>query len=98
MSTFRESIELARKSEYFSGARLPEELGAFLSAESDACRELGRRLKGVTHVYLVGSGGSWATLQTAKYALDGTSPRRSRRCTATTSSGAGRPACSRARS
>ena len=43
MSTFRESIELARKSEYFSGARLPEELGAFLSAESDACRELGRR-------------------------------------------------------
>jgi fructoselysine-6-P-deglycase FrlB-like protein len=71
MSTFRESIELARKSEYFSGARLPEELGAFLSAESDACRELGRRLKGATHVYLVGSGGSWATLQTAKYALDG---------------------------
>ena len=58
-------------SEYFSGARLPEELGAFLSARSGACRELGRALAGAERIYLVGSGGSWATLQTAKYPLDG---------------------------
>jgi fructoselysine-6-P-deglycase FrlB-like protein len=71
MSTVHDAIELAKQSEYFSGARLPEELQAFLGAESEPCRELGRRLAGATHVYLVGSGGSWATLQTAKYALDG---------------------------
>ena len=32
---------------------------------------MGRRLARAERIYLVGSGGSWATLQTAKYALDG---------------------------
>ncbi len=71
MSTLDDHIARAKQSEYFSGARLPEELGAFLSARSGACRELGRALAGAERIYLVGSGGSWATLQTAKYALDG---------------------------
>ena len=71
MGTADDHIARARCSEYFSGARLPEELGAFLAAEAGSCRELGRRLAGAERIYLVGSGGSWATLQTAKYVLDG---------------------------
>jgi fructoselysine 6-phosphate deglycase len=71
MSTIEAQIEQARRSEYFSGARLAEELGAFLSSQAESCRELGRRLTGASNLYLVGSGGSWATMQTARYALDG---------------------------
>jgi fructoselysine-6-P-deglycase FrlB-like protein len=71
MSTIAAHIERAKQSEYFSGARLPEELGGFLAARSEECRDLGRRLAAAERIFLVGSGGSWATLQTAKYALDG---------------------------
>jgi fructoselysine 6-phosphate deglycase len=71
MSTIEAHIEQAKQSEYFSGARLADELGAFLSEQSEHCRDLGRRLAGADRIYLIGCGGSWATLQTAKYALDG---------------------------
>jgi fructoselysine-6-P-deglycase FrlB-like protein len=63
-------VERARESEYFSGARLGDDLERFLGAHGDECRELGRRLSGAEHLYLIGSGGSLATLQTAKYLLD----------------------------
>jgi fructoselysine-6-P-deglycase FrlB-like protein len=64
-------VERAKASEYFSGARLAEDLERFLVEHGEACRELGRQLRGAEQVYLVGSGGSLATLQTAKYVLDG---------------------------
>jgi len=64
-------VDRARASEYFSGARLAEDLERFLIEQGDACRERGRDLRGADHLYLVGSGGSLATLQTAKYILDG---------------------------
>ena len=57
-------VERARASEYFSGARLAEDLERFLIEQGDACRERGRDLRGADHLYLVGSGGSLATLQT----------------------------------
>lgn len=65
------SVQRAKASEYFSGARLGDDLERFLAAKSEACRELGRRLAGVRQLYFVGCGGSLATLQTARYALDG---------------------------
>lgn len=65
------SIERAKASEYFSGARLGDDLERFLAAEAGACRELGRSLAGARQLYFVGCGGSLATLQTARYALDG---------------------------
>jgi fructoselysine-6-P-deglycase FrlB-like protein len=70
MSDLNALVERAKVSEYFSGARLADDLERFLSEEGEACRQLGRELQGVEHLYLVGSGGSLATLQTAKYVLD----------------------------
>jgi fructoselysine-6-P-deglycase FrlB-like protein len=71
MSDFEPFVARAKSSEYFSGARLAGDLERFLAEQGDACRELGRELRGAEHVYLIGSGGSLATLQTAKYILDG---------------------------
>jgi fructoselysine-6-P-deglycase FrlB-like protein len=64
-------VERAKASEYFSGARLAGDLEQFLDEHGQACRQLGRELRGADRLYLVGSGGSLATLQTAKYLLDG---------------------------
>jgi fructoselysine-6-P-deglycase FrlB-like protein len=63
-------VEGAKSSEYFSGARLAEDLERFLSDQGDGCRQLGRDLQGIEQLYLVGSGGSLATLQTVKYIVD----------------------------
>jgi len=64
-------VERAKGSEYFSGAQLAGDLERFLAEHGARCRALGRKLQGAEHLYLVGSGGSLATLQTAKYILDG---------------------------
>jgi fructoselysine 6-phosphate deglycase len=71
MSDQEAFVERSKESEYFSGARLAGDLERFLAERGDACRELGRELQGAEHLYLVGSGGSLATLQTAKFILDG---------------------------
>ena len=71
MSEWGEYIEQAKTSEYFSGARLGEDLARFLNERGDVCRELGRKLRAAERLYFVGCGGSLATLQTAKYILDG---------------------------
>jgi fructoselysine 6-phosphate deglycase len=63
-------VERAKESEYFSGARLGDDLERFLGSEGDRCWEIGRSLRGADHLFLVGSGGSLATLQTAKYIVD----------------------------
>ena len=70
MSEFDPLLERAKASEYFSGVRLADDLERFLADQGDACRELGRELSGARRLYLVGSGGSLATLQTARYILD----------------------------
>jgi fructoselysine-6-P-deglycase FrlB-like protein len=65
-------VDHALESLYFSGAHIDAHLTAFLADQSDACVAIGRGLQGkVAQIYLVGSGGSLATMQTAKYALDG---------------------------
>jgi fructoselysine-6-P-deglycase FrlB-like protein len=71
MSDLEPFVERATTSEYFSGARLAGDLERFLADHADACRELGRELRWLEHLYLVGSGGSLATLQAAKYIVDG---------------------------
>lgn len=64
-------VEQAKESLYFSGAKIDDHLRAFLSDQGESCTELGRQAAGRTsHLYLVGSGGSLATMQTAKYVLD----------------------------
>jgi fructoselysine 6-phosphate deglycase len=61
----------AQESLYFSGARIDAHLLAFLAEQREACIQLGRETAGRTrHLYLVGSGGSYAAALTAKYALD----------------------------
>ena len=63
-------VERAKESEYFSGARLGDDLERFLRSEGDRCLEIGRSLAGTDHLFLVGCGGSLATLQTAKYIVE----------------------------
>ena len=63
-------VERAKESEYFSGARLGDDLERFLGSEGDRCLEIGRSLRGGEHLFLVGSGGSLATLETAKYVVE----------------------------
>lgn len=75
MRELAEAIERAKRSLYFSGAGIGDDLERFLTAQSDACLAVGRGARtGVEQITLVGSGGSWATLQTAKYVLDGLVP------------------------
>jgi fructoselysine-6-P-deglycase FrlB-like protein len=64
-------VERAKASEYFSGARVGEDLARFLDDRSESCRGLGRELREAAQLYFVGCGGSLATLQTARYLLDG---------------------------
>jgi fructoselysine-6-P-deglycase FrlB-like protein len=72
VSELTQQVERARQSLYFSGARVGDDLEHFLAAQGDACRARGRALRSaVDQIVLVGSGGSWATLATAKYLLDG---------------------------
>lgn len=70
MTSLQSYVEQAKESEYFSGARLGDDLERFLAIGAQTCREIGHALRGAEHLYLVGCGGSLATLQTAKYLLD----------------------------
>ncbi|HEX2528042.1 MAG TPA: SIS domain-containing protein [Geminicoccus sp.] len=65
-------VAKAKQSLYFSGAVIERDLGGFLKEHTDAAKSIGKDLSGkIDGITLIGSGGSWATLQTAKYALDG---------------------------
>jgi fructoselysine 6-phosphate deglycase len=64
-------VARARESLYFSGARIDSDLTEFLATHADACEELGREYgRTPGPLFLVGSGGSFAAMQTAKYMLD----------------------------
>ena len=71
MTNLNEFVDRAKASEYFSGARVGEDLARFLDERGEACRRLGRELREARQLYFVGCGGSLATLQTARYLLDG---------------------------
>lgn len=71
MNDVNDHIERAKDSLWFSGARIDRDLSGFLDDHGPACVRLGTELRDrARHVFLAGSGGSWASLQTAKYILD----------------------------
>jgi fructoselysine-6-P-deglycase FrlB-like protein len=66
-----EYVARAKESLYFSGAKVDAHVRAFLNDQAEACEAIGRsEFRDARHLYLVGSGGSFAALQTAKYVLD----------------------------
>ncbi|HYM95847.1 MAG TPA: SIS domain-containing protein [Candidatus Sulfotelmatobacter sp.] len=75
MRELQQYIAQAKESLYFSGAKIDAHLQSFMDAQAGACEALGRDYKGrIRQIYLVGSGGSLASMQTAKYVLDGLLP------------------------
>ena len=71
MGDLQSHVERAKESLYFSGARIEADLNLFLRDHAQTCEGLGRERAGTfKHLFLVGSGGSFASLQTAKYVLD----------------------------
>lgn len=65
------ALARARESDYFTGARLPEELADILAQRADEAAAAADELaNGVTRIYLVGSGGSFADVSAVKYTLD----------------------------
>ncbi len=71
-SELRGYVEKAKESLYFSGARIDTDLGTFIDDQGEACIALGKGHQGQSgHLFLIGSGGSLASMQTGKYLLDG---------------------------
>jgi len=72
MHELQQYVDRAKESLYFSGAKIDCHLKSFIEEQAAACEALGREYKGrFRHLFLVGSGGSLASMQTAKYVLDG---------------------------
>lgn len=72
MSDLSAYVSRSRESLYFSGAAIDRHLGGFLASNHDTLRRLGQDIRSARHIYFVGSGGSFASLQTAKYLFDRT--------------------------
>jgi fructoselysine-6-P-deglycase FrlB-like protein len=71
VNELQQHVQRAKESLLFSGAKIDEHLSAFLSDQAEVCEKLGREWSGrFEQLFLVGSGGSFASLQTAKYILD----------------------------
>lgn len=70
MNQLAAHVEAAKRSTYFSGARLADDLATFLNDRAGAAAELGEGLRGSGRLYLIGGGGSLATLMTAKVLFD----------------------------
>ena len=70
MNELADHVEAAKRSTYFSGARLATDLGDFLGRRAAEAEALGRSRGGTARLYLVGGGGSLATLATAKILFD----------------------------
>lgn len=70
MENLEALVASAKGSLYFSGARIWSDLRDF-DRQADACREIGSEtIPAAERIVLTGSGGSYATLLTAKYVLD----------------------------
>ena len=63
-------VDRAKESEYFSGARLADDLERFLELHGDTARGLASGYGDAAHLFLVGSGGSYANLLSTKYLFD----------------------------
>jgi fructoselysine 6-phosphate deglycase len=70
MKELNEYVEQARTSDYFSAAHVAGDLERFLRERGTQCAELGKACRTASRLFLVGSGGSLANLQSAKYLLD----------------------------
>jgi len=70
MTELIKQVEAAKQSTYFSGARLADDLARFLERQAAPIEDAGSLLATSNRVYLVGSGGSLATLQAAKLIID----------------------------
>src|SRR5437762_8419609 len=70
--TLARAIERAGSSDYFTGARLADDVDRFLADHADQCRGLADELDGsIDRIYVVGSGGSYADALGVKYLFDG---------------------------
>jgi len=65
-------VDAARDSELFTSPRLEADLSAFMHEQDDRIAQLARRVAAgeFSHVYFVGSGGSWSNMYSGKYLLD----------------------------
>jgi fructoselysine 6-phosphate deglycase len=71
MSDLNGYIEQAKNSDYFNGYRLGDDLARLLASGWDGPTELADRLRGsIDHIFLVGSGGSYANMLVVKYIFD----------------------------
>ncbi len=67
----QQAYERSLESEYFTGARIGTELHEFLSRHADECRAVADLITDdASPVFLVGSGGSFANAEHAKYVWD----------------------------
>jgi fructoselysine 6-phosphate deglycase len=71
MPDIRPLVEQARKSELFTAPILEADTARFLAEHGERIREMARRDRraGVSHVYFVGSGGSYANMHTGAYLM-----------------------------
>ena len=71
MTDFGAYVERAKGSVYFSGARIADEFQRFLDERGDAALQLADESRDDRqHLFLVGSGGSYANLLSTKYLFD----------------------------
>lgn len=71
MTELGEYVDRAKQSEYFSGARVGDDLERFLEEAADPVRRISSEAReDAQHVFLVGSGGSFANLLSTKYLFD----------------------------
>lgn len=67
----RDAIESAKSSDYFTGARIADDLTSLMSRRGPSARGIADIIDPATNtLYLVGSGGSYADMLQAKYLFD----------------------------
>lgn len=71
MNKLNEPVERAKQSELFTAPRLERDLNCFLAEQSEHIKELAAQAvkEEVSHVYFVGSGGSWSNMWSGAYLL-----------------------------
>jgi fructoselysine-6-P-deglycase FrlB-like protein len=74
MTDLAHYVDVAKTSDYFSGARIADDLERFVGDQGDACRRLADESESVRRVFLVGSGGSYANWLSIKYLFDQLAP------------------------
>ncbi len=70
MTELETYVERAKGSDYFSGYRLAAELRSFLGTQEASIARIARELGEIDHLFMVGSGGSYANLLSARYIFD----------------------------